>query len=311
VPTYVAIGDSTTTGFSVPTCETNAAESPFGCVGTPPATPYPDRIAGAPDSPFDLVHRVGIWGYTIREAVAAAVAGHNAPVCSRGPREGSSCATEADCQGAPCGPPPWQPQLLAATRATGLVTVSLGANDMQFSDVKFWLRKCLDSATCALAAQERAESLRPDIHAMMTRLEVARQNGATIVIVLYYNPYNDRRDGGIVGIKPRSCHKLHAVSQTIVDALNAVLRAEAEAFQFRIVDLGPAFAAHGAGASDSYVFGSDCDIAGLITANVGINFGWPPVDPKDVANEIKKRYDPHPNDKGTAAQANEILEVLQ
>ena len=51
---------------------------------------------------------MGIWGYTIHEAVADANNGTNA--------KGS-----------------WTPQLLQAEHATKLVTVSLGANDMRFS----------------------------------------------------------------------------------------------------------------------------------------------------------------------------------
>jgi hypothetical protein len=42
------------------------------------------------------------------------------------------------------------------------------------------------------------------------------------------------------------------------------------------------------------------------------HLGWPPVsvNKKNTEAEIKKRFDPHPNDKGTTAQADEILKVL-
>lgn len=292
-PQYVAVGDSTTTGFSVPTCKQNRTTSPFGCVGSPPATPYPDRIAAA-RSQFADLERVGIWGYTVHEAVADANAGRN--------KEG-----------------PWVPQLLAAQDADRLVTVSLGANDMQFSDVVFWLKECLAKqfttlkSTCLEAARAKAESIRPDVRAMMARLDQAKANGATVAITLYYNPYNDRKDSGPFNIAARDCSVMWAMSEIIVGSLNNVLKQEALSHGFSVVDLRPAFRNHGAGATDSFVFGIDCDAAGAATAvDLDFNLGWPPVrvNTESTKAEIQKRFDPHPNDKGTAAQANEVLKVV-
>lgn len=290
---YVAVGDSTTTGFSVPTCDEDRNASPYGCLGQPPATPYPERIAGG-NAQFSDDERVGIWGYTIREAVAAADAGRNV--------EG-----------------PWQPQLLAAQEAERLVTVSLGANDMQFSDVWYWLKECLAKqftslkSTCQEAAKARAESIRPDTQSMMNRLDQASANGAEVVITLYYNPYNDRKDAGPFSLLSRDCSVMWAMSEIIVGSLNNVLKQEAVKHGFTVVDLRPAFSGHGAGAKDSYVFGSDCDAAAAASAlDTDFNLGWPPikVDTKDTKTEIQKRFDPHPNNKGTTAQANEILKAV-
>ena len=61
------------------------------------------------------------------------------------------------------------------------------------------------------------------------------------------------------------------------------------------------------------MFGSDCELVGALTAaDVGFDFQWPPVslDTGDSETEIKKRFDPHPNADGTAAQAQTILEAL-
>jgi lysophospholipase L1-like esterase len=290
---YVAVGDSTTTGFSVPTCEEDRDASPYGCIGDPPAIPYPERIASE-RAEFSDLDRKGIWGYTIHDAVIAADQGHN--------DEG-----------------PWEPQLLATAHATELVTVSLGANDMQFSDVGFWLKECLAKQfvsleePCSKAARNKAEEARPDIQAMMDRLDAAAANGARVVIALYYNPYNDQKDAGPFGLFSRDCSIMWSISEIIVGYLNEALAEEAASHGFTLVDLRPAFRSHGAGSDDSYVFGSDCDIVGAATAvDVDFDLGWPPVsvNKKNTEAEIKKRFDPHPNDKGTTAQADEILKVL-
>jgi lysophospholipase L1-like esterase len=291
-PAYVAVGDSTTTGFSVPTCKENRTISPYGCTGTPPATPYPDRIAPA-DSRFSNLSRVGIWGYTIHEAVTDADNGRNV--------EG-----------------PWKPQLLAAGEAQRLVTVSLGANDMKFSDVQYWLTQCLARqfttllrSTCADAAGKRAESLRPDVQAMMKRLDAAAANGSQVAVTLYYNPYNDIKEAGPFNLASRDCTLLWAVSTIIGAKLNTVLAQEAKNHSFTIADLGPKFVHHGAGARDSYVFGTDCDATAAVTA-VKFQLAWPPINKANTKAEIQKRFDPHPNSKGTQAQADQILaEILQ
>jgi lysophospholipase L1-like esterase len=287
-PGYVGIGDSTTTGFSVPTCREDRAASAFGCVGTPPATPYPDRIAA--DARYADEKRVGIWGYTIREAVADANKGRNA---------------KGD----------WTPQLLEAERATELVTVSLGANDMRFSDVPYWLKECTVKefttlkSSCNEAARKRAEAMRPDVQAMMSRLDKAKGNGATVVITQYFNPYNVRKEAGPFNLASRDCTVLWAIASIITANLNRVLGEEARKHDFLLAPLAGRFAGHGAGAKDSYVFGSDCDAAGAATA-VKFNLGWPPVNGGATEREIHKRFDPHPNGKGTQAQSGTVLDQI-
>ena len=64
---YVAVGDSTTTGFSVPACHEKRSVSPYGCDDNdppnfsngdnPPATPYPVRVAQSGNARFDDLDR--------------------------------------------------------------------------------------------------------------------------------------------------------------------------------------------------------------------------------------------------------------
>jgi Mg-chelatase subunit ChlD len=302
---YVAVGDSTTTGFSVPTCSEDRAASKVGCLGDPPAPPYPERIAAA-DERFDSLDRVGIWGYTIVDAVDAYNNGQN---------------VEGD----------WTPQLTAAQSATGLVTVSLGANDMEFSDIEFWLKNCVGvrfntffgrvydvdfvarEGACRDAAQEKVSD--PDLVAalddMFDALDVAADNGAEVVVTLYFNPYNHSKH--VSFLPDRSCRLIHDIGDIVTDTINAELQSRADAAGFTVVDFKPAFDGHGSGAKDPYVFGSDCEVVGALTAaDVDFDFGWPPVslDTGDSETEIKKRFDPHPNAAGTAVQAQTILEAL-
>lgn len=96
-------------------------------------------------------------------------------------------------------------------------------------------------------------------------------------------------------------------------AIDNVLAQEATAHGFTVVDLRPSFAGHGAGSDDSWVFGSDCDAVGALTAvDAGFNLGWPPISVNKGATEaeIKNRFDPHPNNAGTTDQADEILKVF-
>ncbi|MCD2187844.1 VWA domain-containing protein [Actinomycetospora sp. SF1] len=306
---YVAIGDSTTTGFSVPTCTEDRATSAFGCVGAPPATPFPQLVATQGGSAVDDLDRVGIWGYTIHEAVADLNRGKN----DKGP---------------------WVPQLTAAGRATKLVTVNLGINDMNFSDYKGWLASCVtvkvrttfwglpnpsatpslgQSGNCAKAAEAKATApaLQKDMDAMFTALDAAKAKGAKVVVTKYYNPINDKRQ---LRFQPdRSCSLLHGIAGTLVGAMNTQLEKRATAHGFTTVDLAPAFVGHGAGSGDSYVFGSECEVGGLLggaAKGVSFDFDWPSRQLKDVSftdKKIQAAFDPHPNGKGTQAQAAAVL----
>lgn len=298
---YVAIGDSTTTGFSVPTCTEDRVASPYGCVGTPPAPPYPELIAGADDR-FDDLDRKGIWGYTAVEAVDAYEAGRNS--------EGA-----------------WVPQLTAAEQATELVTVSFGANDMEFSDITYWLWQCVgfrqqeflgvfydvdvgvreDACRESAVARATADELSRDLDVMFDVLERAEDNGATVAVALYYNPFNDRKV--VNNFFDRSCTIVHTIADILTTAINAELRWRAEAHGFAIADLGPPFDGHGAGSDDSYVFGTECELIGALDSVVfdanGFPWDW------EVRNEIPTRFDPHPNAEGSAVQAETILEVVR
>jgi len=258
-----------------------AIASAFGCIGNPPVTPYPDRIAA--DRRFADEHRVGIWGYTVHEAVADANNGNN--------------ATGA-----------WTPQLLRAEHATKLVTVSIGADDMRFSDITYWITQCMveqfrpAAPSCYDVARKRAEAMRPDLRAMMARLVAAKRNGATVVIDPVSQQYMEGAEVGPFNVASRDCTPLWSIAQIITGQLNRVLGEEGAKHGFLVVPPAPKFAGHGAGARDSYVFGSDCDVAGA-AGSAPFNLGWPP---SFDAPSGPPEFDPHLNDKGAQAQADQV-----
>lgn len=307
---YVAIGDSTTTGFSIPTCVEDRIASAFGCTGTPPATPYPVRIAGAGDPDFDDLERKGIWGDTIVRSVEAYNRGNNG--------DGST----------------WEPQLVAAEKTDGVVTVSLGANDMKWSAVEEYGKACIGARTTTIlgreiktgievkedACTEKANAalaeFRDDMERMFDILEGAERNGARVVAVLYYNPFNHEKTivRRFLPDTTRDCSLVHNLAAVVVNRLNAALKAEADQRGFSTVDLRPAFAGHGAGSTDSYVFGVDCEwraIPSALDFDIDLRQRRIEFDQDDTMKEIGKRFDPHPNAAGTQAQATEVLEVLQ
>lgn len=296
---YVAVGDSTTTGFSIPTCKVDPAISEYGCKGTPPATPYPQHVSNDGGADVDSLVRKGIWGYTVQKAVRDFNQGFNS-------EDG-----------------PWEPQLRAAVQATNLVTVSLGANDMNFSDYKYWLGVCVGAKVktflgrpypslfvasgCEGAAKARAAQMRGNLEEMFGVLDQARDRGAEVVITLQYNPFNEFK---AVRFAPdRTCKLLHTIGAHITNALNNELETAAKAHGFTIADFRPHFAGKGAGSSDSYVFGSDCETIGAASA-VDFDLGWPPIDFGESKTKVQEQFDPHPNAKGTRAQANAVLEAL-
>jgi lysophospholipase L1-like esterase len=299
-PKYVAFGDSLTTGFSIPKCDSDRKDSPWGCFKNqpPPAVPYPDRVASAlgysfsddpgyykqvaPGYPTTDLDRVGIWGYTAREAAAAQAAEH-------------------DADG------PWLPQLSAVKHAQQLVTGSLGVNDLHFGDVGFWASRYLTGGTGKVAS-EAQKLLNADdaaLDAEFSALTTAKSNGAKVVVTQIYNPYDNGR---------LDCKPLRDVGRTITDTLDSELGKRAQAAGLQVADWRPVFLGHGAGqGANSYVWGTDCSIEKAISEVVP---KWVPVYAFGVivfpfngggVKAIHQEYDPHPNNAGTTAMANAIL----
>lgn len=269
-PAFVAFGDSLTTGGSIPTCRPDRKTSPWGCTATPPAaSPYPDRLNAEFGYTDQKYRRVGIWGYTVQDAVRARQNGRN--------DEGT-----------------WQPQLATIEQATDIVVGALGINDLRFSDVLFWAKKYyakgdqVEPAARQLLAERSA-----DFDQLFASLAKARDNGALIVIGLYYNPYDSPN---------HYCGDLENIGNSIVNTIDAELERRARAENFNIADFRPAFRDKGAATSDSYVFGTQCKtstaVADWLPKWMGGGGG------KDA---IAEGFDPHPNDKGTQAMAQTIL----
>jgi hypothetical protein len=307
---YVAVGDSTTTGFSVEECVPDNRElSPYGCPADrpPPAPPYPERIAAAGDPAFDELERVGIWGYGVQEAVAAYEARQN----------------EAGT---------WEPQLIAAEQADGLVTVSLGINDMEFSDFMFWLKECVtfgwqdwwrgfgfevknDECKEAALSRARAPAFQSALDEMFEILETPQGRGATVAVSLYYNAFNEKKDVRF-GFD-RDCSVTHNLGAIVLGAMNPELRRRAEERGMAVVDLEPVFDGHGVGerGDDQWLFGTECELAGALSTVLGssfdIQFSWPPQLETDAMRRLQIAFDPHPNERGTEAQANAFLEAIR
>ncbi len=307
VPEYVAVGDSTTTGFSIPACDGNKIQARNGCSGQPPAIPYPQRIAESGDTSIDDLNRVGIWGDTFKRAVESYDRGNNGDQSS------------------------WEPQLASAEKATDLVTVSLGANDMEWSKIEEYVAACVGARTrevwgrtvttgaevkentCLTHVNKKADALRPSLVRAFDVLKTPQKAGATVAVALYYNPLNDRKQ---LRFRPdRDCSLLHNVARIVVGRLNVSLKDQANARGFEVADLGRPFAGHGAGSADPYVFGTDCEIpiGGLTSVHVDIDLRdrKASIDKEKSIAEAAKRFDPHPNNAGTQVQSATILEVIK
>lgn len=287
-PAYVAFGDSITTGSSVATCKENRVRSPWGCSEMPTAAiPYPDKVAQAlqltySDNPRDYasaskgqtpvgLYRAGIWGYTAQEAARAQAAGHNQ-------------------LGA------WVPQLTAIKQARQLVTGSLGINDMHFSDVAKWAKLYVKPGDdhVTLAARAVIADRQNDFDQLFSALGSAKEGGAKVIIGLYYNPYDSDR---------QQCSELKTIGDRIVDTLDNEILDRSHQNGFSVADFRRSFAGHGAGSNDSYVFGKQCSLGDatkdVLPAWLGGGGG---------KKALGIGFDPHPNNNGTTAMANAILQ---
>ena len=289
-PKYVAIGDSITTGGSIPRCNPDRILSPWGCTTYPQATPYPDIVASrlgysqtdnlnmyrstAGNFPNVQLDRVGIWGDTVQAAAKALRKGKN--------EEG-----------------PWMPQLQAVESTRGLVTGSLGINDLHFSNLSYWLRLYLSSINrdrVTPAVKQLISARSADFDSMFSALNVARMHGSQIIVTLYYNPFDSAKVG---------CLPLKSIGDRLVNALDDELAARAAQYNFTVADFRTVFAGHGAGSDDSYVFGSHCAVNRAITDLL------PDWLLGNGTTALVSRFDPHPNAEGTAVMANLIYGKLQ
>ncbi len=285
-PAYVAFGDSLTTGSSIATCQDNRALSPWGCSENPTAaTPYPNYVAQAlhltysndprsyPSNSIsqDGLYRAGIWGYTAQEAVRAQKRGSN------------DVGT-------------WMPQLIAIKHANQLVTGSLGINDMHFSDIGKWARLYVRPGGDYVTkeAQKILRTRAPDFNQMFRSLASARDNGATVITSLYYNPYDS---------DDNSCQDLKSIGDRIVNTLDEDLLTHAHQAGLSVADFRRQFTGHGAGSSEPYVFGVNCQIDAALRTWVMSIFGG-----KDAKKAVAIQFDPHPNNIGTMVMANVILQ---
>jgi lysophospholipase L1-like esterase len=238
-------------------------------------------MQGYPNTDLD---RVGIWGDTAQNALA-------------------NYGQTTNAQG------PWLPQLNAAEQAHSLVTGALGANDLRFSDVASWLipyLRNLNPLDNTDYVKQRADRLLaaagPALGQMFASMEAAKAGGATVVTVLYYNPF----DSGFL-LNNTFCHATNAIATTIITELDNNLQARAQGAGLLVADPRPAFSGHGAGSADSFVFGTTCDPQ---DAAAELLPSWLPIIGGGGFKAIAQDFDPHPNNQGTAAIAQAILNTI-
>lgn len=285
---YVAFGDSVTTGSSVASCQEDRQQSPWGCKEFPTlAVPYPNRVAQAlgysySDNPKTYTRlsntlgltRVGIWGFTVKEAAADDIAAHVAV--------GN-----------------WEPQLYAVRSADQLVTGNLGINDLHFSDVIAWSKRYLAGGDAVEQAVDRIMDERAgDFQRMLSALDVAQNNGAKIVLTLYYNPYSSDLPG---------CQTLKSLSGRIVDHFDDQMFATAQIHGYSVVDLRRSFEGHGAGSRQPYVFGKQCSLDAALKSYLPTLLR---AGPKAAQHDLGVMFDPHPNNNGTAAISMAIVQEV-
>lgn len=270
---YVAFGDSITTGFSVGTCIESNTTQRNGCGGHRPATPYAELVADGLGSPYSTeFERVGVWGARVKRAAEAYEDGPDIP------NEGT-----------------WTPQLRVVDEATDLVTGALGVNDVEFSDFGHWLDHCLEVGGCESHMLEHLALMDPYLDTLYERLVSAETRGADVLVTLYYNPYEEM-DG---------CEITYSIADSITYFLDRELNNRATDAGLGVVDLRPVFDGHGAGSSDPYVFGTTCKDADALS----LLPQWVE-DPSLTQFAVAVAYDPHPNAKGSEAIADSILEVM-
>lgn len=346
---FVAIGDSTTTGHAVADCPSDEASYSYvyGCAIEPGNGPaYPDLLSDMLRLPYSEnyttaqlgdyrseptlgppgahLNRVGVWGYTIKDSVDAYEKG----------------GEKADRRGGT----PWESQLHAAEDSQDLLTVSLGINDMDFASIGRWLL-----AASTFRAEERADRLvsnmttkrdggaKPSyMDVLFTVLKKARNRGATVVVNLYYNPYHEPWVYNTVDVGPGQgevsqykCGVTHDTADTIIGTLNEELRQRVEAaneeregdadiliadFETKFNPEGPED--HGAVGPDSsqpWVYGTECDVDGVLTG--AMPDSWNPFGDDflegDDLQGVEEAFDPHPNSDGSRAMAEEIEEVIE
>ncbi|QNN49207.1 SGNH/GDSL hydrolase family protein [Phycicoccus endophyticus] len=189
------------------------------------------------------------------------------------------------------------PQLDALSEDTSLVTMSIGGNDLGFSDV---LTDCVLNgergvpgiATCQetwdTTLDDRIEDLRPKLVELYGRIRDQAPN-ARVVIMGYPRLFNDPPSEELNNM-------LFAEDQVWMngkaDALNAMLRDAAREAGVEFIDPTSAFLGHGVGAPDGEQWINDLDWGGP---------GLSVTDPGSF----------HPNAQGHAAMAALLAEQLR
>ncbi|MHA7178968.1 SGNH/GDSL hydrolase family protein [Arthrobacter sp. MDB2-24] len=161
---------------------------------------------------------------------------------------------DATCAGAkvatePGGAIDLQEQLAALSADTDLVTISAGGNDAGFGTVA---GVCVTQPTevcqqvIAATSATALPVLAANLDALYDSIQAAAPN-ATVVVTGYPHLFSPEFGNALIPLASQE-----AFNQG-TDALNALIREQAEAHGFLFVDLVPRFEGHGIGSPDSWI----------------------------------------------------------
>lgn len=234
--TYVAIGDSYTSGPGITNQVAGPSADPNGDLGSPGGCMRSDRDYPAmarADLAATGVDFARFWDFS----------------CS-GAKTGDFYSGQSTDDGTNL------PQLLALGSATKVVTIGIGGNDIGFSDI---VKSCIAWQNCKSSyvhdgvdeLRERIDDLAPTITQVLTEAH-ARAPQARVFVVGY--PTIVPHSTGILGCQTMSQSSV-AYLDGIEQYLNSMLETQAQANAAVFVDIYTSSEGHDACASDPWVNG--------------------------------------------------------
>ncbi len=300
-PSYVAIGDSMTTGHGIDSCGLPPApgfEFEHGCprdksyIGG--ARPYPEIIAETLGEPYTDLDRVGVYGYTAEDAFAEYDWANKNGTDRR--RDGTGLMSSVT---------PWKSQLHAVDEAEDLVTMHLGVNDVGFTDPLLWVQAGLEPKDIITEVEGKLgeQKAKEGLDVVYARLADAKSRGARVVVATYHNPM-------AAGVE--RCETLFGAGMAFVGPLNAETINRTTDNGLTLANVFGAFVNgannHGGGGPEPWVFATGCQLEDTTNERE-------PGEPDTITGEEDpagpKVIDPHPNAEGDEKIAEEFVRAIR